>query len=177
MPLVSKRRSTPNRAEPEPGRGRRKTRQYGEALGMQSPENCARTWPSRRFDPNQSDPPGSQIPAQSPPLTFASAPAPRGRAARAQSPLLARPLPSNAVGRRMDRSENTFHPSASDRSQTGKLALGFATGFRSLGAGRRRWERPSTGSAQAQGVSREISSCLVTGSQLSPVCPEDQCTG
>ena len=136
MPLVSKRRSTPNRAEPEPGRGRRKTRQSGEALGMQSPENCVRTWPSRRFDPNQSDPPGSQIPAQSPPLTFASAPAPRGRAARAQSPLLARPLPSNAVGRRMDRSENTFHPSASDRSQFRgwAKALGKALHWQCAGA-------------------------------------------
>lgn len=66
MPLVSKRRSTPNRAEPEPGRGRRKTRQYGEALGMQSPENCARTWPSRRFDPNQSDPPRISDPSAEP---------------------------------------------------------------------------------------------------------------
>lgn len=69
---------------------------------MRSPENFARAWPSRRFDPNQSDPSGSQIPAQSPPLTFTSAPAPRGRAARAQSALLARPLPSNAVGRGME---------------------------------------------------------------------------
>ena len=175
MLLVSTRRSTPNRAEPEPGSGRRKTRRDGEALGTGRLDNFARAWPSRRFDPNQSYPSGSHIPAQSPPLTSAQAPAPRGRAARAQSPLPARPLPSSAVGD--GTAQKTLfillHPTT-PKTESRPRASRQSSG--SLGAGRRRWEGPSVGSAQAQGVSREISRCLVTGGRLSAVCPGDHCT-